>query len=69
MRKRRPWIMPEEEVRTLLGRIEEMIRSSQIQMLDRDRLIRFRTLLEEDLGQEAPVVVVTADAEAQAEGG
>jgi hypothetical protein len=61
--------MPEEEVPSLLGRIEEKIRSSQIEVPNRDLLIRFRSILEADLGQEAPVVVVTVDAEAQAEGG
>jgi hypothetical protein len=69
MRNRRAWVMPEEEVRTLLGRIEEKIRSSQIRVPDRDRLIRFRAMLEEDLGQQAPVLVVNANAETQAEGG
>jgi hypothetical protein len=59
MRVQRAWIVPEEEARSLL-QIEEKIRSSDIQVPDRDRLIRFRTLLEEDLGQEVPAIVVRA---------
>jgi hypothetical protein len=58
--------MPEADARTLLVQIEEKIRASDIEVADRDRLIRFRTILEQDLGHEAPVIVAKADSESHA---
>ena len=54
MQKRRPWSMPEEDARTLLAQIEEKVRSSEIQVADKDALIRLRSLLEQDLGVVPP---------------
>jgi hypothetical protein len=46
--------MPEEDARTLLAQIEEKVRSSEIQVADKDALIRLRSLLEQDLGVVRP---------------
>jgi hypothetical protein len=54
MQKRRPWSMPEEDARTLLAQIEEKVRSSEIQVADKDALIRLRSLLEQDPGVVRP---------------
>jgi hypothetical protein len=50
MRKRRAWVMPDEDARSLLQQIEERIRASDIEVKHRDVLIRLRSLIEEDLG-------------------
>jgi hypothetical protein len=49
MRKKRPWVMPDEDARSLLLQIEERIGSSEIEVQHRDVLIRLRSLIEEDL--------------------
>jgi hypothetical protein len=63
MQKRRPWSMPEEDARTLLAQIEEKVRSSEIQVADKDTLIRLRSLLEQDLGLVPPVILIKVDAD------
>jgi hypothetical protein len=63
MQKRRPWSMPEEDARTLLAEIEEKVRSSEIQVADKDTLIRLRSLLEQDLGLVPPVILIKVDAD------
>jgi hypothetical protein len=55
--------MPEEDARTLLAQIEEKVRSSEIQVADKDALIRLRSLLEQDLGVVPPVILIKVDAE------
>jgi hypothetical protein len=55
--------MPEEDARTLLAQIEEKVRSSEIQVADKDTLIRLRSLLEQDLGLVPPVILIKVDAE------
>jgi hypothetical protein len=49
MSRRRAWVMPDEDARSLLRQIEERIRSSEIEVQHRDVLIRLRSLIEEDL--------------------
>ena len=49
MRKRRGWVMPDEDARSMLRQIEARIRSSDIEVQHRDVLIRLRSLIEEDL--------------------
>jgi hypothetical protein len=49
MRKIRGWIMPNDDARSLLQKIEERIRSSEIDVQHRDVLIRLRSMIEEDL--------------------
>ena len=49
MRKRRAWVMPEEDARSLLQQIEVRIRASDIEVQHLDVLIRLRSLIEEDL--------------------
>jgi hypothetical protein len=63
MQKRLPWSMPEEDARTLLAEIEEKVRSSEIQVADKDTLIRLRSLLEQDLGLVPPVILIKVDAD------
>ena len=63
MQKRRPWSMPEEDARTLLAQIEEKVRSSEIQVADKDTLIGLRSLLEQDLGVVPPVILIKVDAD------
>jgi hypothetical protein len=55
--------MPEEDARTLLAEIEEKVRSSEIQVADKDTLIRLRSLLEQDLGLVSPVILIQVDAD------
>jgi hypothetical protein len=55
--------MPEEDARTLLAQIEEKVRSSEIQVADKDTLIRLRSLLEQDLGVVPPVILIKVDAD------
>jgi hypothetical protein len=55
--------MPEEDARTLLAEIEEKVRSSEIQVADKDTLIRLRSLLEQDLGLVPPVILIKVDAD------
>jgi hypothetical protein len=55
--------MPEEDARTLLAQIEEKVRSSEIQVADKDTLIRLRSLLEQDLGLVPPVILIKVDAD------
>jgi hypothetical protein len=63
VRDYKPWSMPEEDARTLLAQIEEKVRSSEIQVADKDTLIRLRSLLEQDLGLVPPVILIKVDAE------
>ena len=50
MRKvRRGWTMLEEDAHSMLGLIEERIRSSDIRVEHRDVLIRLRAMIEDDL--------------------
>jgi hypothetical protein len=55
--------MPEEDARTLLAQIEEKVRSSEIQVADKDTLNRLRSLLEQDLGLMPPVILIKVDAD------
>jgi hypothetical protein len=45
------WIVPNEEIPTLLQQIEAKIASSGINLQQRDTLIRLRFMLEEDLSE------------------
>jgi hypothetical protein len=52
MRSRaRGWIMPAEDIPSMIQMIEEKIASSEIEVHHRDRLIRLKNLLEDDLEQ------------------
>ncbi len=45
----RGWVMPEEDISSMLQMIEEKMTSSEIEVQHRDTLIRLRDILEEDL--------------------
>ena len=65
--RRRGWIMPREDIPSMLQMIEAKIASSEIEFQHRSALIRLRAILEEDLeeqaGDPAPhISSVTADA-------
>ncbi len=47
--RQRGWIMPEEDIPSMLQMIEAKITSSEIEVQHRDTLIRLRDILEEDL--------------------
>ena len=49
MRDRRAWRMPADEAQTFLQRLQVKIASSEIEVTHRDTLIRFRSIIEEDL--------------------
>jgi hypothetical protein len=57
MRKSRPWVMPQDEARSLVELIEAKVRTSELEVLHRDALLRFRSILEEEMGIEQPVIV------------
>ena len=46
------WTMPEEDARSLLQLIEDRIRSEQTPPADKDLLVRFRTMIEDDPGEQ-----------------
>jgi hypothetical protein len=48
-RGRQGWIMPEEDIPSMLQMIEAKIASSEIEVHQRDVLIRLKSLLEDDL--------------------
>jgi hypothetical protein len=45
----RAWTIPADEARTLLHQLQQKIASSEIEVGHRDVLIRFRSIIEEDL--------------------
>ncbi len=47
--RRRGWIMPGADMLSMLGLIEERVRSPEIDVRHRDALIRLRDTLEQDL--------------------
>ena len=49
MRDRRAWRMPADEAQTFLQRLQVKIASSEIEVTHRDTLIRFRSIIEDDL--------------------
>ena len=51
--RHRGWIMPDEDISSMLQMIEEKIAASEIEVQHRDALIRLRDILENDL-QTAP---------------
>src|SRR5215207_4507489 len=53
MRNRRAWTMPADEARTFLQQLQERIASSEIEVTHCDTLIRLRSIIEEDLDDEA----------------
>ena len=57
MRESCPWLMPHDEASGLIQLIEERIRTSEIEVRHRDVLVRLRSVLEEQIGIEPPVVV------------
>ena len=57
MRESRPWLMPQDEARSMIQLIEAKIRTSEIEVRHRDALVRLRSVLEEQIGIEPPVVV------------
>ena len=57
MRESCPWFMPQDEARSMIELIEAMIRTSKIEVRHRDALVRLRSVLEEQIGIEPPVVV------------
>ena len=52
-----PWFMPQDEARSMIQLIEAKIRTSEIEARHRDALVRLRSVLEEQIGIEPPVVV------------
>ena len=58
MRESCPWFMPQDEARSMIQLIEAKIRTSEIEVRHRDALVRLRSVLEEQIGIEPPVVVV-----------
>jgi hypothetical protein len=48
------WIVPNQEIPPLLQQIEAKIASSDINLQQRDTLIRLRSMLEEDLSEAEP---------------
>ena len=46
------WTMPEEDARSLLQLIEDRIRSEQTPPADKDLLVRLRTMIEDDFGEQ-----------------
>ena len=57
MRESCPWLMPQDEASSLIQLIEERIRTGDIEVRHRDVLVRLRSVLEEQIGIEPPVVV------------
>ena len=57
MRESCPWFMPQDEARSMIQLIEAKIRTSEIEVRHRDALVRLRSVLEEQIGIEPPVVV------------
>jgi len=57
MRESFPWFMPQDEARSMIQLIEAKIRTSEIEVRHRDALVRLRSVLEEQIGIEPPVVV------------
>jgi len=57
MRESCPWLMPQDEARSMIQLIEAKIRTSEIEVRHRDALVRLRSVLEEQIGIEPPVVV------------
>jgi hypothetical protein len=60
MRKVRGWIIEDKDARLLLGKIEERIRSSYIEVEHRDALIRLRSLIEDELADAETVAQQSA---------
>jgi len=52
MRNWKRWAMPKDDIPSFLRQLEERIRSSNIGLEHRDRLIRLRAILEADLADE-----------------
>jgi hypothetical protein len=57
MRESCPWFMPQDEARSMIQLIEAKIRTSEIELRHRDALLRFRNILEEQIGIEQPVTL------------
>ena len=57
MRESCPWFMPQDEARSMIQLIEAKIRTSEIEVRHRDALVRLRSVLEEQIGIEPPVIV------------
>ncbi len=57
MRENCPWFMPQDEARSMIQLIEAKIRTSEIEVRHRDALVRLRSVLEEQIGIEPPIVV------------
>jgi len=49
--------MPQDEASSLIQLIEARIRTGDIEVRHRDALVRLRSVLEEQIGIEPPVVV------------
>ncbi len=64
MRSRaRGWIMPAEDIPSMLQMIEEKIASSEIEVQHRDTLIRLKSLLEDDLEEVGTMTAVKQNGE------
>jgi hypothetical protein len=57
MRESCPWFMPQDEARSMIQLIEAKVRTSEIEVRHRDALVRLRSILEEQIGIEPPVIV------------
>ena len=57
MRESFPWLMPQDEASSLIQLIEARTRTGDIEVRHRDALVRLRSVLEEQMGIEPPVVV------------
>ena len=59
-RGRQGWVMPEEDIPSMLQMIEEKIAASEIEVHHRDVLIRLKSLLEGDLEEVTRATASTA---------
>ena len=53
MRNRKGWIMLEQDARSMLRLIQERITSGNIEVAQRDALIRLRSMIEDDVAELA----------------
>lgn len=63
--RRSGWVISDEDALSMLARIEELIRSSEIQVRHRDVLIRLRSMIEDDLARSRVLRVAEEPAPAK----
>jgi hypothetical protein len=65
MRQAKHWLMPAQDVRSMLQLIQEKVNSSQIEFRHRDVLIRLQSILESDLATLAVASEKSVEREGQ----